>query len=80
MSNKKRKLDCKPRGASAKRLKPDQLTFKKHPQLWALDGNVLLQMDSTRFKLHQSRLAVQSPWFDKFFQRKAGVKVSLGDY
>lgn len=80
VSNSKRKLDStESLEASAKRPKNDQLAFKKHSQFWALDGNIL-QIDLKRFKLHKSRLAVQSLWFDRLFQRRAGVMVDLSNH
>jgi hypothetical protein len=36
-----------------------------------LDGNILIQIGLTRFKLHRSRLASQSPWFEKLFERRS---------
>lgn len=56
-----------------KRLKtgvaPVSVKYKKHPVHWQLDGNVLVQIGSTRFKLHRSRLARQSNWFRLVFEQ-----------
>ena len=51
--------------------------YTKHPRFWVLDGNVLLQISSTRFKLHRSRLASQSTWFEKLFERRPGRKEKM---
>ncbi|KAJ3514416.1 hypothetical protein NLJ89_g2389 [Agrocybe chaxingu] len=40
-----------------------QRTYVKHEDHWALDGNLLLQIDDVRFKVHRSRLASESEWF-----------------
>ncbi|PPQ67216.1 hypothetical protein CVT26_007289 [Gymnopilus dilepis] len=49
---------------------------RKRPQTYVhhfhRDGNVLLQIDSTRFKLHKSRLANMSPWFKALFDKRDG--------
>jgi hypothetical protein len=39
---------------------------------WAADGNLLLQIDDVRFKVHLSRLARESLWFDRLSQRRTG--------
>jgi hypothetical protein len=41
---------------------------KKHPAYFLFDGNVLLQMEKVRFKLHESRLALISPLFARLFK------------
>jgi len=58
--------------ASNKRLKSTLLqpAFTKHPRFWIPDGNILIQIGSTRFKLHCSRLASQSCWFEQLFKRR----------
>ncbi|KAI5893246.1 uncharacterized protein SCHCODRAFT_02538005 [Schizophyllum commune H4-8] len=56
-------------GATAKKAK---LAFTKHERFWLLDGNVQLQIGHTRFRLHRSRLASQSPWFEALFEKRAG--------
>lgn len=48
-------------------------TYVKHETHWILDGNVLLQIGSTRFKLHKSRLASESPWFSNLWDKHAGI-------
>ncbi|KAF8153419.1 hypothetical protein B0H34DRAFT_723495 [Crassisporium funariophilum] len=49
-----------------------QQTYVKHADHWLLDGNVLLQIGNTRFRLHRSRLAIQSVWFRHLFESSAG--------
>jgi len=51
----------------SKRAKPTPLQFKKHPEFWHLDGNTLIQIDGTRFKLHRSWLSNYSTFFADFF-------------
>jgi hypothetical protein len=41
---------------------------KKHPAYFLFDGNVLLQLEKVRFKLHESRLALISPLFARIFK------------
>lgn len=69
-------MDAEP---PTKRLKstPAKPVYTKHPRFWALDGNILIQIDSTRFKLHRSRLASHSPWFEKLFERRSGQDVRV---
>ncbi|KAI5893247.1 uncharacterized protein SCHCODRAFT_02621243 [Schizophyllum commune H4-8] len=56
-----------------------RLEYKKHERFWALDGNVILHLDGTSFKLHRSRLASHSPWFEALFERHAGRGAELDD-
>ncbi|KAL1727539.1 hypothetical protein EV714DRAFT_217046 [Schizophyllum commune] len=56
-----------------------RLEYKKHERFWALDGNVILQLDGTSFKMHRSRLASHSPWFEALFERHAGRGADLDD-
>ncbi|KAF8965743.1 hypothetical protein BDZ97DRAFT_2074519 [Flammula alnicola] len=42
-------------------------TYVEHQDYWISDGNVLLQIGNVRFKLHKSRLANQSTWFQILF-------------
>lgn len=46
-------------------------TFKtvqiKRSRHWEADGNLLVQLENVRFKLHRSRLARLSPWFRRTF-------------
>ena len=48
-----------------------QETYVKHPDHWALDGNVLLQIGNTRFSVHRSRLATHSLWFEALFAARS---------
>ncbi|KAF8646895.1 hypothetical protein AX16_007060 [Volvariella volvacea WC 439] len=54
-------------------------TYIKHPRFWAPDGNVLLQIGITRFRVHQSRIAYHSPWFRKLFDKRAGRALNAND-
>ncbi len=47
-------------------------TFIEDDKNWAADGNLLLQIDDIRFKVHLSRLARESSWFDCLNRRRAG--------
>ncbi|CAA7263451.1 unnamed protein product [Cyclocybe aegerita] len=49
-----------------------QKTYVKNEDHWALDGNLLLQIGDTRFKVHRSRLASESSWFQLLVERAAG--------
>ncbi|KAJ7450374.1 hypothetical protein FB451DRAFT_1052283, partial [Mycena latifolia] len=49
----------------------------KHTVHWALDGSVVMQIQDTKFKLHQSQLAKHSVWFCDLFE---GNKVDGGQY
>ncbi|KAJ6560101.1 hypothetical protein B0H19DRAFT_1375960 [Mycena capillaripes] len=40
---------------------------QKHDVHWALDGSIVIQVQDTKFKLHQSHLAKHSPWFSGLF-------------
>jgi hypothetical protein len=62
---------------SSKRTKNASQTFAKHSRFWALDGNVILQFDAVAFKVHRSRLATQSVWFEKLFEKRAGREEPL---
>lgn len=42
----------------------------KHERFWQLDGNIIVNIDNTHFKLHRSRLAQQSEYFSDIFDRK----------
>ncbi|KAF9463193.1 hypothetical protein BDZ94DRAFT_1164397, partial [Collybia nuda] len=46
--------------------------YRKHQTHWHLDGNVLVQIKDTRFKLQRSRLARHSEWFKHTFDRIDG--------
>ncbi|TFK43996.1 hypothetical protein BDQ12DRAFT_709647 [Crucibulum laeve] len=69
-SNSKRKHteDDESDSVPSKRTKTE---YKKHPRFWAPDGKLLIQYGETRMKLHQSRLASQSPWMERLFKRRA---------
>ncbi|KAF8226962.1 hypothetical protein L208DRAFT_337193 [Tricholoma matsutake] len=77
-SSVKRKQEASP-DTSSKRVKsaPAQPAYTKHPRFWALDGNILIQIGSTRFKLHRSRLTSQSPWFEKLFEWRQGQMLEM---
>jgi len=60
----------------SKRLQP---SYTKHSKFWSLDGNTLLQIDSTRYKVQRSRLASQSTWFEKLFEQRSGKEAAEGD-
>ncbi|KAJ7111738.1 hypothetical protein C8R44DRAFT_677346 [Mycena epipterygia] len=62
---------------SSKRAKNASQAFAKHSRFWALDGNVILQFGGLAFKVHRSRLALQSVWFEKLFERRAGREEPL---
>ncbi|TFK65528.1 hypothetical protein BDN72DRAFT_801038 [Pluteus cervinus] len=47
--------------------------FTRHPTFWAEDGSVFLQFGETRMKLHRSRLAAHSEWFQELFDKKGVV-------
>ncbi|KAH9474361.1 hypothetical protein JR316_0012819 [Psilocybe cubensis] len=47
-------------------------TYLKHEMHWLLDGNMLLQIGKTRFKIHRSRLASESRWFQALVELRAG--------
>lgn len=49
----------------------------KHVIHWALDGSVVIQIQDTKFKLHQSRLAKHSTWLSDVFE---GNKVEDGEH
>ncbi|KAF8067815.1 hypothetical protein FPV67DRAFT_1493711 [Lyophyllum atratum] len=56
-----------PRKPPRKRAKAGSYT--KHPVHWHLDGSVLIQIGSMRFKLHRSVLVRHSEWFQHTFER-----------
>ncbi|TRM67516.1 hypothetical protein BD626DRAFT_564445 [Schizophyllum amplum] len=57
--------------------KKAKLSYEKHDRFWVLDGNVVLEIQNTRFKLHRSRLATQSKWFEALFEKRAGGEVTV---
>ncbi|KAJ7469915.1 hypothetical protein B0H11DRAFT_1731194 [Mycena galericulata] len=55
----------------SKRLKTLSGTVRpahKHNVYWALDGSIVIQIQETKFKVHQSQLAKQSQWFSDLFE------------
>lgn len=48
----------------------------QHPDHWQLDGNVIVQIKATRFKLQRSRLAKASIWFQNTFERRNRVRAN----
>ncbi|KAF7337223.1 hypothetical protein MSAN_02274700 [Mycena sanguinolenta] len=49
----------------------------KHEDHWALDGNIIIQIQDVKYKLQKSHLAKHSPWFCGLFD---GQKVAGGEY
>jgi hypothetical protein len=56
-----------------KRSKPNSIQPRKHDKFWHLDGNIIINIENTHFKLHRSRLAEQSQYFADLFERKDGL-------
>ncbi|KAG6811025.1 hypothetical protein H0H92_009328 [Tricholoma furcatifolium] len=55
-------------------------SYRKHDVFWHLDGNLLVQIEKTRFRLHRSVLARQSKWFEeKFSQREEAAELVQAD-
>lgn len=55
---------------SSKRQKTNEVfPYTKHPVHWALDGNVIVKIKTTGFKLHRSTLARASDWFRRSFKK-----------
>lgn len=44
------------------------LRCKRHPDYWLLDGSVVIQIQTTLFRLHRSRLVQQSKYFAQLFR------------
>jgi hypothetical protein len=58
----------------AKRTKSNHSHPCKHDEFYRLDGNTIIEIDnSTCFKLHRSRLALQSKYFAELFERKDSI-------
>ncbi|KAK6991763.1 hypothetical protein R3P38DRAFT_2659822 [Favolaschia claudopus] len=53
------------------------LPAHKHAVHWALDGSIVIQIQDTKFRLHQSHLAKHSPWFAGLVN---GERVAGGEY
>jgi hypothetical protein len=45
----------------------DGVAFTQSSKFWFKDGNIILQVGTTRFKVHQGVLARHSPIFDDLF-------------
>ena len=58
----------------AKRSKPNSNQPRKHDKFWHLDGNIVINIANTHFKLHRSRLAEQSQYFSGIFELNDGVE------
>lgn len=56
-----------------KRSKSNPIQPRRHENFWHLDGNIIINIKNTHFKLHRSRLAEQSQYFSDLFQRKDGL-------
>ncbi|KAF8646896.1 hypothetical protein AX16_007061 [Volvariella volvacea WC 439] len=54
-------------------------TYIRHPRFTAPDGNILLAIGITRFRVHQSRLSYHSPWFRKLFEKRYGKTLNTDD-
>lgn len=64
---------CETSGLAAKRPKSNHFQPRIHEEFYRLDGNVIVEIDqSTRFKLHRSRLVNESKYFAKLFEPKDG--------
>ena len=71
----KRKLEDDRSENHEKRRKESQATYEMVDGHWATDGNVLLQLGKSRFKLHKSRLIDRSLWFKCLFERSSGSRI-----
>jgi hypothetical protein len=47
---------------------------RPHPEFWHLDGSVIIQVEKTKFKLHQTMLQKQSAYFAAAFLAKGNHK------
>jgi hypothetical protein len=54
--------------ASAQAVRKVAKKFAKHDTHWLLDGNTLVQIGETRFRLHRSTLVGQSKWFREMIE------------
>ncbi|KAL1685698.1 hypothetical protein GGG16DRAFT_129229 [Schizophyllum commune] len=79
-SHKRKTEDTDARHNARATNKKAKLAFTKHEWFWLLDGNIMVQIGDIRFRLHRSRLASQSPWFEALFEKHAGgnPKVEAG--
>lgn len=55
----------------SKRLKGETKELIKHPKHWYAEGNVIVQVEATQFKLHRSRLESHSEYFAQLFRLKS---------
>ncbi|KAJ7792348.1 hypothetical protein B0H14DRAFT_2931511 [Mycena olivaceomarginata] len=62
---------------SPSQIVPPAAPAHKHAVHWVLDGNIVLQIQDVKFKLHKSHLVKHSPWFAGLFD---GASVTGGDY
>ncbi|KAJ7369134.1 hypothetical protein DFH08DRAFT_1071651 [Mycena albidolilacea] len=63
--------------AKRSKIVPAAAPAHKHAVHWVLDGNIVLQIQDVKFKLHKSHLVKHSPWFAGLFD---GASVTGGDY
>ena len=80
---KKRKVGSESTGKStepvAKRPKSKLANPHKHEDYYHLDGNVIIEIDKTRFKLHRSRLLHQSDYFGDLFEHNDNISETVDD-
>jgi len=50
----------------------DSGAMRRHPDFWLFDGSVIIQIEKTEFRLHQSTLQKYSEYFAAAFREKAG--------
>lgn len=56
-------------------------TFVKDKDHWLSDGNLLIQIGDTRFKIHKSRMIRESPWFKALIEQRAkGIPKETYEY
>lgn len=55
-------------------------SHQKHPKHWLLDGNIIIELDGIRFKLHRSRLSEQSTHFAQIFDDESAVDSLVDGY
>jgi hypothetical protein len=68
----KRKVDAtsqtEPDEENAAKRENPALSISKHPIFWNLDGNTIIQIEQTHFKLHRSWLVKHSKFFKAIFE------------
>ena len=47
---------------------------RSHPDFWYIDGSVIIQVEQTKFKLHQTTLQKHSAYFAAAFRKKGSQK------